>query len=170
VTRVLGIDLGTKRIGIALSDPNGVLATPLLTVTHRSTREDVAQVAALCRTHSVTRIIVGWPRSMDGTVGPAAQRAAAFAERLRVTTALPVELWDERLSTVAAERALIRGGARREDRRDLRDRVAAALVLQNYLDARARRLGGAGDGRDDAGHDEMVTGARGSDVPGQGVP
>jgi len=140
VTPVLGIDLGTKRIGVALSDPTETLASPFSTVPHRSSREDVAHVAALCAEHHVTGIVVGWPRNMDGTLGPGARRAEAFAERLREVTGLPVSLWDERLSTVAAERALIELGARRGRRRDVRDRVAAALLLQAFLDARARRL------------------------------
>lgn len=140
MTALLGIDLGTKRIGVALSDPTGLLASPIATVPHRSDRADAAHIAALCADHGVSAVVVGWPRSMDGTAGPAARRAEAFAERLRGATGLPVHLWDERLSTVAAERALIELGARRERRREVRDRVAAAVVLQSYLDARARRL------------------------------
>jgi putative Holliday junction resolvase len=150
VTRILALDLGAKRIGVALSDPGGVVASPLVTVAHRSAREDAARIAALCREHGVTRIVVGSPRNMDGSGGPAAGRAEAFAGRLRAATALPVELWDERLSTVAAERAMIQAGARREERRDARDRVAAALLLQSYLDAHAPRLAGTGDGYHDA--------------------
>ena len=136
MSRVLGVDLGTKRIGVALSDPTGTVASPLTTILHRSPRGDVGQVAALCAAHGVASVVVGWPRNMDGTSGPAAKQAEAFAERLRAHTGLHVELWDERLSTVAAERALIRGGARREERRQARDRVAAAVVLQSRLDAR----------------------------------
>ncbi|HXX40129.1 MAG TPA: Holliday junction resolvase RuvX [bacterium] len=139
MTRVLGIDLGTKRIGLALSDPSGIIASPLATLAHRSMREDVERVATLCASHGVTSVVVGWPRNMDGTPGPAARQAETFAGRLRAQTGLPVELWDERLSTVAADRAMIRGGARREDRRLTRDRVAAAMMLQSCLDARASR-------------------------------
>jgi putative Holliday junction resolvase len=138
VTRILGVDLGTKRIGVALSDPTGTVASPLATIPHRSLREDVEQVAALCAAHGVASVVVGWPRNMDGTSGQAARQAEGFAERLRAQTGLPVELWDERLSTVAAERAMIRGGARRAERREARDRVAAAVVLQSCLDARRR--------------------------------
>jgi putative Holliday junction resolvase len=144
VTRYLGVDLGAKRVGVALSDPTGILASPLVTFAHRSLREDAAHVASLCATHGVERVVVGWPRNMDGSVGPAARQAEAFAARLRADTGLPVELWDERLSTVAADRAMIRGGARRETRREARDRVAAAVVLQSRLDAQAAR--GSPDG------------------------
>ena len=140
MTPLLGIDLGTKRIGVALSDPTGMLASPIATVPHRSDREDAAYIAALCAERGVTAVVVGWPRNMDGTAGPAARRAEAFAERLHEATRLPVHLWDERLSTVAAERALIELGASRERRREVRDRVAAAVLLQAYLDARSTRL------------------------------
>ena len=140
MTPVLGIDLGTKRIGVALSDPTEILASPLGTVPARSSRADVAHLVALCTEHHVTGVVVGWPRNMDGTRGPAAERAEEFADRLRAATGLPVHLWDERLSTVAAERALIDAGARRRRRRDVRDRVAAVFFLQAFLDARARRL------------------------------
>lgn len=140
MTPVLGLDLGTKRIGVALSDPTDTLASPFSTVPHRLSRADVAQLAALCAEQRVTAVVVGWPRNMDGTSGPAAKQAEEFAERLRAATGLPVHLWDERLSTVAAERVLIEAGARRERRRDVRDRVAAVFLLQAFLDARARRL------------------------------
>jgi len=138
VTPLLGIDLGSKRIGVALSDPTGTLASPVATVLHRSGRVDVTRVAALCTEHHVSAVVVGWPRNMDGTSGAAARQAEQFAERLRALTGLPVHLWDERLSTVAAERTLVELGARRRRRREVRDRVAAAVLLQAYLDARAR--------------------------------
>ena len=86
----------------------------------------------------MSAVVVGWPRNMDGTSGAAARQAEQFAERLRALTGLPVHLWDERLSTVAAERTLVELGARRRRRREVRDRVAAAVLLQAYLDARAR--------------------------------
>jgi len=140
VSRLLGLDLGTRRIGVALSDPTGTLASPLSTLPHRSLRRDVERIGDLCREHEVSGVVVGWPRNMDGTAGPAAQQAEAFAEALREGVSIPVDLWDERLSTAAAERALLEGDVRRERRRDLRDQVAAALILQAYLDARRRSL------------------------------
>lgn len=139
--RILAIDLGTRRIGVALSDPTATIAAPLETISPAGERRAAERVADLCRHHGVTLIIVGWPRNMDGSRGPAAQQAEAFAERLRTVAAVPVELWDERLSTAAAERTLIEAGARREERRQSRDRVAAAVILQGYLDARRNRLG-----------------------------
>ena len=137
--RILALDPGTRRIGVALSDPSATIATPLETITAVGGRRAVEQVAALCRRHDVALVVVGWPRNMDGSRGPAAERAEAFAARLRETVPVPVELWDERLSTVAAERTLIEAGARRERRRETRDRVAASLILQGYLDARRTR-------------------------------
>jgi len=145
VSRVLAVDLGTRRIGVALSDPGGTLASPLLTLPHRSLPRDVEEIAALCRAHAVGTVVVGWPREMRGGSGPAARHAEAFARALRRAVAVPVELWDERLSTAAAERALVGAGVRRARRRAVRDRVAASLILQAYLDAR-RSLGPAGAG------------------------
>lgn len=136
MSRVLGVDLGTVRIGIALSDPTGAVASPLDTIIHRDRRKDLAAVAAVARAHRVERIVVGWPRNMDGTAGPAAKRAEAFADSLRQMVDVPVDLWDERLSTVAAERILRDANVRRERRSSIRDRVAAAIILQAYLAVR----------------------------------
>jgi len=133
---ILGLDLGERRIGVALSDPTGTVAVPLLTISHTALRRDLAEVAHLAKSRRVERIVVGWPRNMDGTSGPAARRAEAFVRALRGLVDVPVDLWDERLSTAAAERALIEAGARREHRRAVRDRVAAALIVQSYLEAR----------------------------------
>ncbi len=138
MTRVLAVDLGSRRIGVALSDPTGTVAGPLDTIPHRERRQDVAAVAALARAHGAERIVIGWPRNMDGTLGPAARRAEAFAEALRRVAGVPVDLWDERLSTVAADRALRDADVKRERRRALRDQIAAALILQSYLDAGSR--------------------------------
>ena len=138
--RILALDLGEKRLGVALSDPSGTVASPLATVPHRSRREDVERIVALSREHEVTAVVVGWPRNMDGTSGPTARRAEVFARALGRALSVPVELWDERLSSVAADRALLEADVTRRRRRDLRDRVAAALILQGWLDARARGL------------------------------
>lgn len=137
--RILAIDLGTRRIGVALGDPTGTIATPLATITAvGGAGRVIEQVLELSRRHDVTAVVVGWPRNMDGSRGPAARHAEAFAERLRAALRMPVELWDERLSTAAAERTLLEAGVRRDKRRRSRDRLAAALILQNYLDAHRR--------------------------------
>lgn len=140
MSRILGLDLGEKRLGVALSDPSGTVASPLATIPHRTQRGDVERIASLCREHEVAAVVVGWPRNMDGTSGLPARRAEVFAQALRRALAVPVELWDERLSTVAADRALLEGNVTRSRRRVLRDRVAAALILQAWLDARTRGL------------------------------
>ena len=136
MSRILAVDLGTRRIGLALSDPTRSVATPLDTLIHHERRKDLAAVAALATSHDVGRIIVGWPRNMDGTSGPAAKQAEAFAEALRQIVSVPVDLWDERLSTVAAERTLRDAGVRRDRRSLVRDQIAASLILQAYLTAR----------------------------------
>ena len=138
MSRILSLDLGTRRIGVALSDPTGTVALPLQVVVHTDRRGDLAAVAKLAAAHEVARIVVGWPRNMDGTLGPAARRAEAFATALRRMVAVPVDLWDERLSTVAADRVLRDTRTRRTQRRAARDRIAAALILQGYLTARRR--------------------------------
>lgn len=136
MTRVLAVDLGTRRIGLALSDPTRAVAAPLDTLLHRARSKNLAAIVALARSHEVRRIVVGWPRNMDGTSGPAAKHAEAFAEALRRIVPIPVDLWDERLSTAAAERTLRETSVRRDRRRAIRDQVAAALILQAYLAAR----------------------------------
>lgn len=136
MTRILAIDLGTRRIGVALSDPTGTIASPVDTIVHRARGKDLTAVAALAKSHGVERIVVGWPRNMDGTSGPAAKHAEVFAQALRRIVDVPVDLWDERLTTSAAERALRDASVRSDRRRAVRDQVAAALILEAYLRAR----------------------------------
>jgi putative Holliday junction resolvase len=138
--RLLGIDPGTRRIGVALSDPLGRIASPHATIdAHDDPSEDVRAILSLASDNDVDEIVVGHPRNMDGSAGPAADAASLLAERLRENGFSRVTLWDERLSSVEANRAMIAGGARRRARRDAADRVAAAIVLQSYLDARGSR-------------------------------
>ena len=131
----LALDLGDRRIGIAASDPLGLTAQPISVLERKSLVEDIAHIGELARRRRAQIIIVGLPLNMDGSVGPAARRSRRFAAALRKHLALPVELWDERLTTVEAEKALLASGQRRRQRRQLRDEVAAALLLQSYLDA-----------------------------------
>jgi len=135
--RVLAIDPGTVRLGLALSDPSGLIAAPLQVLRRTAPDRDLAQIAEISRRHGVERIVVGLPRRMDGTLDAAAEMARAFAGAVQEATGIQVELWDERLTTVAAERHLVHAGARRARRRATVDAVAAALLLQNYLDFRA---------------------------------
>ncbi len=140
--RVLAVDPGSKRVGLALSDPSGTIATPLTTLSAEPGDTLGARVAAIAAEHEVGRIVVGLPRELDGGRGPAAAAAERLAAALRTASKLRVETYDERLTTAAAERALIDAGARRATRRKAIDQVAAAMLLQTYLDReRSRRAG-----------------------------
>jgi putative Holliday junction resolvase len=122
---------------VAISDPTGTIAQPLTSVPAEPAASLVARVAALAAEREAERLVVGLPRRMDGSLGPEAAAARALAHGLRRATGLPVSLVDERLTSVAAERALLAGGASRARRRQLSDQVAAALILQTYLDRAA---------------------------------
>ena len=134
----MGLDYGERRIGVAGSDEMGLIARPLSVIERTSRAEDAARIGELASRRKAKTIVVGLPLNMDGSAGPAARRARRFARMLERELGLAVELWDERLSTAEAERALIGADERRERRREVRDGVAAALILQSYLDARRR--------------------------------
>lgn len=136
--RVLGLDLGSRRIGVAVSDRSGAVANPLTVIQRTgSRRRDHEQITALAAVEEVELVVVGLPRSLSGADGPAARGARDEAEALASVCAVPVECWDERFSTVTAERALRSGGVRGRARREVIDKVAAAVILQSWLDARA---------------------------------
>lgn len=137
--RILGLDVGERRIGVALGDPTGCFASPLCVLDARAPGL-MKDIRNLCREHEVDRIILGFPLRMDGAEGPAVVKVRGFADRLTRAIPLPVEFWDERLSTVSAERCLIEGGTRRAKRKTIVDKVAAQIVLQHYLDSRASTL------------------------------
>jgi putative Holliday junction resolvase len=140
---VLAIDPGTVRLGLALSDPSGTIAQPLSVLTRRTEGEDLKQLADLVTRHQVELIVVGLPRTMEGRLEEAARDAQAFGQQVGQVTGRPVAYWDERLTTVAAERYLIDQGKRRSKRRQEVDRMAATLLLQGYLDyQRGRGPGG----------------------------
>jgi putative Holliday junction resolvase len=134
---VLGLDLGERRIGVALSDPLGITAQGRETIPRRGGRKDHEAIAALARTEGVRRVVVGLPLRLDGTAGAAAEEARRFAAELERVSDLPVELWDERLTTVEVERAMTAAGVRRRKRRGEVDRLSAVLILQSWLDAHA---------------------------------
>ena len=138
--RVLAVDFGAKRIGVAVSDESRWLATPLRTI--EGEKALLASLETLLEEHDVDTIVVGLPLNMDGSEGPKARETRAFCERLRERLAavrpereIPVELWDERLTTVEAERALRAGGLTRARRRARVDALAARILLQSFLDA-----------------------------------
>ncbi|MBT2282136.1 Holliday junction resolvase RuvX [Paenibacillus polymyxa] len=137
--KILGLDYGDRRIGVAASDPFGWTAQGLEVLERRRDEGEFARIADLVREHEISEIVVGLPKNMNGTVGPRGEICIAFAERLRDELNLPVHLWDERLTTMAAERTLIEADVSRKKRKQVVDKMAASLILQNYLDANSRR-------------------------------
>jgi putative Holliday junction resolvase len=139
--RALGIDLGDARIGVAVSDELGMMAHPLETIVVKETKNTAARVAELLQREKASAIVLGLPRNMDGSYGPAAEKARAFAEKLRNVAKCQVHLWDERLTSVAAQRALHEAGKNTKESRAVIDQVAAQMILQGWLDSQAM-LGG----------------------------
>jgi len=142
--RILGLDAGERRVGIALSDPTGVVARPLRTLVRGSREEDFAAIAATVAEHDVGLVVVGQPLSLDGTEGPQARRVARYALALAAHLPVPVVSWDERFTTVAAEEILRQNRGKKKMRRGRAvgevDAVAAAVILQSYLNSRNNGL------------------------------
>ncbi len=134
--RALCLDVGERRIGLAISDPGGRLATPYSAIRRRDQQRDIAAVLKIAREEEITLIVVGMPWSLDGSVGPQAERTLAFCRALEASSHVPVEVWDERYSSVEAEHRLIEAGVSPSRNRGRVDASAAAVILQAYLDAR----------------------------------
>jgi putative Holliday junction resolvase len=134
--RVLGLDVGSKTVGVAVSDPLGITAQGVTTLRRKSVKADVADVKRLAAEHEVSRVVVGLPLNMNGSEGPRAAASRAFGDAVSQATGLPVEYQDERLTTVAAERVLLEADLSRKKRREVIDQLAAQLILQVWLDAR----------------------------------
>lgn len=132
--RIMAIDYGDARTGVALSDPTGLLAGQTFLIKSRKASVVLEELAALARKQGAEELVMGYPRNMDGTLGPRAEKYAAFAKKLEAATGLPVVLWDERRTTVDAHRILGEQGIRAKQRKDKVDAVAAALILEGYLD------------------------------------
>lgn len=132
--RLIGIDPGSRTWGLALSDVNRGIASPLETIRRTKFSADVVRLLALADEHAITGFVLGLPRNLDGSEGPSAQSARAFARNLNGVSPLPILLWDERLSTQAAERMLIAADASRKRRSELIDKLAATIILQGALD------------------------------------
>ncbi len=139
MSALMGLDLGTKTIGVAVSDRIGAVATPLETVKRKKFTLDAARLQEIIQQRDIGGILLGLPRNMDGTEGPRCQSTRAFARNLAQLTDLPIGFWDERLSTVAAERALLEADTTRKRRAEVIDHVAASYILQGALD-RLRHL------------------------------
>jgi putative Holliday junction resolvase len=135
--RVLAIDLGTVRVGLAMSDPLRITGQPMGRLPRRALRDDLRALVDVVRENDVEVVVVGHPLLMSGIAGERALDAQAFAERLRAEVRCPVVLWDERLTTVQAERALLEGNVSRRNRKTVVDAAAAALLLQSWLDAQS---------------------------------
>lgn len=130
----MAIDYGDARTGVALSDPTGFLAGQTFLIKSRKQEVVLEELAALVQRQGAQELVMGYPRNMDGTLGPRAEKYAAFAHRLEEATGLPVALWDERRTTVDAHRILGEQGVRAKNRKDKIDSVAATLILEGYLD------------------------------------
>ncbi|XEC93122.1 Holliday junction resolvase RuvX [Paenibacillus tarimensis] len=137
--RLMGLDYGDRRIGVAVSDALHMTAQGLVVVETRRDGGELDKIADLVREHEVSEIVVGLPKNMNGTIGPRGEICIAFAQKLREKLNLPVHLWDERLSTVSAERTLLEADISRKKRRLVIDKMAATLILQNFLDSKTKR-------------------------------
>ena len=136
---IAGLDLGTKTIGVAVSDHMRSIATPLQTIKRQKFTQDAGHLLSICEERQLCGLILGLPRNMDGSEGPRAQSTRAFARNFAQKTDLPISFWDERLSTVAAEKALLEADTTRKRRSEVIDHVAASYILQGALD-RLRHL------------------------------
>lgn len=135
--RLMGLDYGSKTVGVAVSDPLGLTAQGVETVWRKQEnklRQTMARIEELISEYQVERIVLGYPKNMNNTVGERAVKSLKFKEKLEKRTGLPVVMWDERLTTAEAERTLMETGVRRENRKQFLDQMAAVLILQGYLD------------------------------------
>ena len=138
--RVLGIDFGERRVGLALSDPGGLIAQGLETIETKSTGESLESIAAIVEAEQVLEIVLGMPVNMDGTTGDMAGKVETFAGRLRERVSCEVRTWDERLTSISAQRAMNEMGMETRGNKGSLDRIAATLLLQNYLDFRRKAV------------------------------
>ncbi len=142
--RVMGLDIGEKRIGVALSDPLGIMAGALAVIERTTDEAAMEQIIDLARENEVERVVVGMPRSLDGSLGKQAQAVQSFVDLLKKSIGIPVVTWDERLSTVAADRTMLEMGMKRDKKKKHRDSLAAAFILQGYLDREKSHSTGQG--------------------------
>lgn len=135
--RILALDHGTRRVGVAISDELKMIAQPLEFIPAEPFGDFLTRLKQILREKEVELILLGMPRNMDGSYGPAALKVQEFAAVLKDNTAIPIQLWDERLTSAQAQRFLIQGNVRREQRKEKVDKTAAAILLQSYLDSLA---------------------------------
>ena len=140
--RIMGLDYGSKTVGVAISDPLGLTAQGIEIIRRTSEnklRKTLARIEELVREYEVTTIVLGFPKNMNNTVGERGEKSLEFKEMLERRTGIPVIMWDERLTTVSANRTLMESGVRREDRKEYVDMIAAVYILQGYLDSLERK-------------------------------
>lgn len=142
--RIMGLDIGRKTIGVALSDPEGLTAQPYITIQRASFAKDLDEVLRIARENQVSDIVAGLPLNMNGSTSGQTDFVLKFVEKLKEKTDLPVRTWDERLSTVAVTRVLIDGDMSRARRKEVVDKLAASYILQGYLDSLRRQGDGSG--------------------------
>lgn len=136
--RVMGLDYGSKTVGVAICDPLGITAQGIETIVRKEEnklRQTLARIEALVNEYGVEKIVLGFPKNMNNTIGERAERTLEFKEKLEKRVGVPVVMWDERLSTASAERTLIENNVRREERKKYVDKIAAVFILQGYLDS-----------------------------------
>lgn len=133
--RVLGLDIGDKTIGIAISDPLGFTAQGITTIRRKTESIDICELSNICKEYSVDTIVAGLPKNMNGSIGPQSEKVLAFCEMIKGKIDIPLKMWDERLTTVAANRAMLEANLSRAKRKKIVDKVAATYILQGYLDS-----------------------------------
>ncbi|KGN02975.1 Holliday junction resolvase [Clostridium novyi A str. 4570] len=133
--RVLGLDVGDRTIGVAVSDPLGFTAQGITTVHRKSVEEDIDELKKICKEYAVELIISGLPKNMNGTVGEQGEKVIEFCDLLKEEIKIPIKMWDERLTTVAAHRAMLEANLSRAKRKKIVDKMAATYILQGYLDS-----------------------------------
>ncbi len=140
--RIMGLDFGSKTVGVSISDELLITAQGIEIIRRKDEnklRQTLARIEELITEYGVTEIVLGYPKNMNDTLGERVEKTEEFKEKLERRTGLPVSLWDERLTTVAADRTMMEAGIRRENRKDYVDQIAASLILQGYLDLRKNK-------------------------------
>jgi putative Holliday junction resolvase len=137
--RILGLDVGERTIGVAISDPLGYTAQGITTIRRKNLAIDIAEIKKICDEYSVETILMGLPKNMNGTIGPSGEKAIELSKVLEEELKLPVKLWDERLTTVAAHKAMLEADLSRAKRKMIVDKIAAIYILQGYLDSLSNR-------------------------------
>ena len=138
--RILGLDLGQKTIGVAISDPLGFTAQGLTTIRRGSKEKDIEDLKKICDEYKVETIVIGLPKNMNGTIGPSGEIAMAFGKLLEEEFQIEIKFWDERLTTVAAHKVMLEADLSRNKRKKIVDKVASTYILQGYLDMISRQL------------------------------